>query len=55
MTTGKLLLQSASQQQARLNRYAKRKFVNRIALTLSLMAMTFGLFWLCWILFETVR
>jgi phosphate transport system permease protein len=29
--------------------------VNVIALTLSLAAMAFGLFWLVWILFETVR
>jgi phosphate transport system permease protein len=33
----------------------KRQFVNRIALTLSLAAMAFGLVWLVWILFETVR
>ena len=29
--------------------------VNAVALTLSLAAMAFGLFWLVWILFETVR
>jgi phosphate transport system permease protein len=29
--------------------------VNVIALTLSLAAMAFGVFWLIWILFETVR
>ncbi len=55
MTTGELLLQSAALEQARLARYAQRKFVNRIALMLSLMAMAFGLFWLFWILFETIR
>lgn len=54
MTTAELLLQSAAQAQARQARYAQRKFVNRVALTLSLMAMAFGLFWLCWILIETV-
>lgn len=54
MTTGELLLQSAAREQARQARYAQRKFVNRVALTLSLMAMAFGLFWLCWILIETV-
>jgi phosphate transport system permease protein len=32
-----------------------RKRVNAVALTLSLGAMAFGLFWLAWILFETVR
>ncbi|NMM13033.1 MAG: phosphate ABC transporter permease PstA [Rhodoferax sp.] len=55
MTTSELLLQSAALEQVRQARYAQRKFVNRIALTLSLMAMVFGLFWLCWILFETIR
>ena len=55
MTTSELSLQSVAQDQSRQARYAHRKFVNRIALTLSLMAMAFGLFWLCWILFETIR
>jgi phosphate transport system permease protein len=54
MTTGELLLQSAAQEQMRQARYAQRKLVNRFALTLSLMAMAFGLFWLCWILFDTI-
>jgi phosphate transport system permease protein len=40
---------------ARLRKHAARKRVNAIALTLSLLAMAFGLFWLIWILFETVR
>ena len=35
--------------------HRRRKRVNAIALTLSLAAMGFGLFWLSWILFETVR
>ncbi|MCU7376440.1 phosphate ABC transporter permease PstA [Paucibacter sp. O1-1] len=39
----------------RLAMHAKRKRVNVIALVLSLAAMAFGLFWLMWILFETVR
>ncbi|WP_048438746.1 phosphate ABC transporter permease PstA [Caenimonas sp. SL110] len=34
--------------------YASRKRVNKVALTLSLMAMAFGVFWLVWILWETV-
>jgi len=42
-------------EQARLTRYAQRKRVNRVALTLSMLAMAFGLFWLAWILFETIR
>jgi phosphate transport system permease protein len=36
-------------------RYLQRKSVNRVALALSLAAMAFGVFWLVWILFETVR
>jgi phosphate transport system permease protein len=32
-----------------------RKRINKVALTLSLAAMVFGLFWLTWILWETVR
>ncbi len=39
----------------KLARHRARKRVNVIALTLSLLAMGFGLFWLAWILFETVR
>ena len=35
--------------------HAKRKLVNAVALTLALTAMAFGLFWLIWILIETVR
>ena len=34
--------------------FARRKIVNKVALTLSLAAMAFGLFWLVWILFTTV-
>jgi phosphate transport system permease protein len=33
----------------------RRKWINRIALTLSVGAMLFGMFWLLWILWETVR
>ncbi|MDT8997989.1 phosphate ABC transporter permease PstA [Paucibacter sp. APW11] len=40
---------------SRLRMHHKRKRVNAIALTLSLGAMAFGVFWLIWILFETVR
>ncbi len=42
-------------EQVRLSKFAGRKRMNAIALTLSLAAMAFGLFWLTWILFETVR
>ncbi len=55
MTTGERLLRQAELEQTRQTQYAQRKLVNRIALTLSLLAMAFGLFWLFWILFETVR
>jgi phosphate transport system permease protein len=34
--------------------YRRRKIINLIALTLSLMAMAFGLFWLLWILETTI-
>jgi len=40
---------------ARLAKHRRRKTVNAIALTLSMAAMAFGLFWLAWILIETVR
>ena len=55
MTTSEMLLESAAFNASREAKFAQRKIVNRIALTLSLMAMAFGLFWLFWILFETVR
>jgi phosphate transport system permease protein len=42
-------------QQARLSLHARRKLINVVALTLSLAAMSFGIFWLIWILIETVR
>ncbi len=46
---------SAPDQAARRARYRRRQWVNRLALTLSLAAMAFGVFWLLWILFETAR
>jgi phosphate transport system permease protein len=39
----------------RMRMHSGRKRINAIALTLSLAAMAFGLFWLAWILFETIR
>ncbi|HEY0826138.1 MAG TPA: phosphate ABC transporter permease PstA [Ramlibacter sp.] len=36
-------------------KYLRRKRVNKVALALSLAAMAFGVFWLVWILWETVR
>jgi phosphate transport system permease protein len=40
---------------SKLVQHRHRKRVNALALTLSLGAMAFGLFWLIWILFETLR
>jgi len=40
---------------AKMSMHGRRKAVNGIALTLSLGAMSFGLFWLAWILLETFR
>ena len=42
-------------QASRLSKHASRKRINAIALVLSLAAMSFGVFWLIWILIETVR
>jgi len=36
-------------------RYARRKRINQLAIGLSLAAMLFGVFWLVWILWETIR
>ncbi|RVT50419.1 phosphate ABC transporter permease PstA [Rubrivivax albus] len=46
---------AAAMDSARRAMYARRRRVNAVALTLSLAAMAFGVFWLIWILFETVR
>ncbi|MEJ7929586.1 phosphate ABC transporter permease PstA [Ramlibacter sp. AN1015] len=42
-------------ERVRRNKFARRKRMNYVALTLSLSAMAFGVFWLLWILFETAR
>jgi phosphate transport system permease protein len=55
MNTATMTAQAAALQASRVSKHAKRKRVNAIALTLSLAAMAFGLFWLIWILIETVR
>ena len=41
--------------QRREAKFKRRKRINQIALTLSLVAMMFGVFWLIWILWDTVR
>ena len=53
--TGKRLLAQADAASARERRYAARKRQNKVALALSLAAMAFGVFWLLWILWETIR
>jgi phosphate transport system permease protein len=53
--TGESLAQAADRARERQRKYARRKRVNQVALTLSLGAMAFGVFWLVWILWETVR
>ncbi|MDD0814155.1 phosphate ABC transporter permease PstA [Curvibacter sp. HBC28] len=55
MSTSAQLLAAAELAQTRQGRYASRKRVNTIALALSLAAMAFGVFWLVWILWETIR
>jgi phosphate transport system permease protein len=40
---------------SRMAMHARRKWVNVVTLSLSLAAMAFGLFWLAWILIETIR
>ncbi len=54
-TTSQQLISAAELQKVRQSRYNSRKRLNQIALTLSLIAMVFGVFWLVWILWETVR
>ena len=42
-------------EESRLRLHLRRKRTNVVALTLALAAMAFGIFWLVWILIETVR
>ena len=53
--TGAQLIAAADLAREREAKYARRKVVNRVALALSLAAMAFGVFWLVWILWETLR
>ena len=55
MTTAEKLLSLKALNETRAGRFATRKRVNQVALTLSLAAMAFGVFWLIWILWETLR
>ena len=53
--TGEQLVQQADRLRERERRYGHRKRINQVALALSLLAMAFGIFWLVWILWDTVR
>ena len=55
MSTAQRLISAADHATARQARFNSRNRVNKIALFLSLAAMGFGLFWLVWILWETLR
>lgn len=55
MTIAQNRISNTDAMQVRMARYGNRKLINQIALTLSLAAMVFGVFWLVWILWETVR
>jgi len=50
-----MTISTSSLSEGRLAMHHRRKRVNAIALTLALLAMGFGVFWLIWILIETVR
>jgi phosphate transport system permease protein len=55
MNTATMTAPANSLKASRVAKHASRKRINAIALTLSLAAMAFGVFWLIWILLETVR
>ncbi|MDI3380286.1 phosphate ABC transporter permease PstA [Xenophilus aerolatus] len=55
MTTAEALINAKTLAEKRQAKFASRDRVNKIALTLSLAAMAFGVFWLVWILWETLR
>jgi phosphate transport system permease protein len=52
--TGERLARAADEAGARERKFARRKRVNQVALALSLAAMAFGVFWLVWILWQTL-
>lgn len=54
-STSTKMLNAADLAVVRQAKYDKRKRMNLLALALSLAAMLFGVFWLVWILWETVR
>ena len=54
-STSTKMLNAADLAAVRQAKYNKRKRLNQVALTLSMAAMAFGVFWLVWILWETIR
>lgn len=54
-STSTKMLDAADLAAVRQAKYNKRKRLNQVALTLSMAAMLFGVFWLVWILWETIR
>ena len=54
-TSSQKLISAERQDAARQARFAARKRLNQVALALSRAAMAFGVFWLIWILWETIR
>ena len=55
MNTAQKALAAQQLAATRAARFAGRKRMNQVALALSLAAMAFGVFWLIWILWETLR
>lgn len=54
-STAETLIRAADSALERERKYMARKRTNKVALTLSLVAMAFGVFWLIWILWSTVQ
>lgn len=55
MTTAESLIQASDLASQRAAKYRVRNRINQVAIALSLGAMAFGIFWLVWILWETLR
>lgn len=55
MTSREKLVNAKTLTSSRVRKFDQRNRTNKIALALSLFAMCFGLFWLIWILWETIR
>ena len=54
-STSAKMISAAELTAVRQAKFDKRKRLNTLALTLSMAAMLFGVFWLVWILWETIR